>query len=276
MSILMNASGAFCTTTEELKALNDTPETCAIVSKSCTLHSHKGNPQPHVYHDQYGGSINNSGLPNPGYKYYHQLCNTFTKPYIISVAGFTIEDNRTILQHLAKDPSPSYIEFNLSCPNIPGKAQVGYDPEALFKYLTIIRQSYPKPYGLKLPPYLDNAHIVQTANIINSFKPAFITCCNSLGNGLIIDQTTKQPALKSLGGISGIYLKPTALGNVYSFRRLLSQDTNIIACGGIKNAKDVIEYLQAGASYIQIGTQLIKEGPKCFNRINKELNISLH
>jgi dihydroorotate dehydrogenase (fumarate) len=53
------------------------------------------------------------------------------KPYFISVSGLSEKDNVEIFKHLNTIKSINNIEFNLSCPNIIGKPQVGYD----FKYM---------------------------------------------------------------------------------------------------------------------------------------------
>ena len=127
--------------------------------------------------------------------------------------------------------------------------------------------------GLKLPPYFDPSHFDHVAKVINKYPDTikFITCINSLGNGLVIDPETDHPVIYpkgGLGGIGGDYCKPIALANVYQFYQRL--DIPIIGCGGVKHGTDVYEHIMAGASLVQIGTQLVKEGPGCFKRIERE------
>ena len=89
---------------------------------------------------------------------------------------------------------------------------------------------------------------------------------------LDVDLDTKSGLIEpknGLGGIGGDYCKPIALANVRQFYNLLN--IPIIGCGGIKNGTDIFEHILAGASAVQIGTQLVKEGPKCFARLEKEL-----
>ncbi len=71
------------------------------------------------------------GLPNLGYRAYAELIphlKRFGKPVIASVAGLGEEDFPTIAEAI-NAAQPDLIEVNLSCPNIPGKPQIGYDPE---------------------------------------------------------------------------------------------------------------------------------------------------
>ena len=123
---IMNASGCLCRTEDELLDLYNS-NFGAVVSKSCTLLPRNGNPEPRYYYDNFG-SVNSSGLPNLGYKFYANLYKTFTKkPYIISVGGLSLDDNCIILKYLNENAilDKNLVEINLSCPNIIGKPQIG-------------------------------------------------------------------------------------------------------------------------------------------------------
>lgn len=276
-SCIYNASGALCTTRDELAAIGNS-YAGAILSKSCTLESRTGNPEPR-YQKLPFGSINSMGIPNAGYKFYGDVADElkrFGKPYIVSVSGLTLEDNVAIVKHFSSIPAIDMLELNLSCPNIPGKPQVGYDFEMTKKMLYEIFAVNTKPLGIKLPPYFDFVHFEMMAKILNEFPLAFITCINSLGNGLAIDIATESAAIKpknGFGGIGGKYAKPTALANVRKFYELLNPKIAIVGVGGIESGSDVFEFLLCGASAVQIGTTLVEEGVKCFEKIASELNI---
>lgn len=264
---IYNASGVNCITKDDLDQLYTCEWTGAMVSKSCTLEPRTGNQCPRYAYIPGLGSINSSGLPNMGYKYYSELSYP-EKEYIISVAGLTLQDNLTIFDHY--NSYNNLIEFNLSCPNIKGKPQVGYSSSTMTEYLRKISEVYPKPFGLKLPPYFDISHFDRTADIINEFNISFITCINSIGNGLVIDPLTDQPIIKPIyGGLGGPSCKATGLANVKLFSERLN--TNIIGCGGISTGRDVYDYMLCGASACQIGTRLQEEGLGCFKRITTEL-----
>ena len=93
-SYLMNASGPKCTTWDELEVIGKSAST-AIVTKSCTMEFREGNPEPR-YSDLPLGSIQSMGLPNLGYKAYLEMVpqlKALGKPVVVSISGFSIEDN---------------------------------------------------------------------------------------------------------------------------------------------------------------------------------------
>ena len=259
---IMNASGVHCITKDNLDDLNDSISG-AIVTKSTTLEPRDGNPKPR-YYDNNVLSINSSGLPNLGYKFYIDVSNMIDKkkPYIVSVSGMSEEDNINIIKEINECTKIDGIELNLSCPNIIGKQQIGYDFEDMDSLLnnvnSIIHQRL--NFGIKLPPYSDICHFEMAANIINKYNIDTITCINSLGNGLVIDPLNEQVVIapkNGHGGIGGYVVKSIALSNVRKFYELTN--CKVIGCGGIRNGVDAFEHILCGASTIQIGTQLYKE-----------------
>ena len=271
---LTNASGAKCMTEDELNNLLQS-QAGAVVTKSCTIQSREGNPLPR-YIDLELGSINSMGLPNLGMDFYLQFAeqNQGKKPIFVSVAGLTLEENVEIIQKLNQSNANFAIELNLSCPNIAGKPQTGYDFERTQEVLKEIFSINQKPLGVKLPPYFDMVHFEQMAVILNQFPLAFVTCINSVGNGLYIDVEKEAVVIKpkdGFGGIGGDYIKPTALANVRMFYLLLKKDISIVGCGGIKSGIDIFEHILCGASAVQIGTQLMKEEVGVFSRLQEEL-----
>lgn len=275
-SYFFNASGPKCTTKEQLEALGDS-KSAVILSKSCTYEPREGNPEPR-YVPLELGSINSMGLPNLGYKKYAEfaplLKSKYNKPYFVSVSGLKLQDNLEIIKHLNTIEEIDAIELNLSCPNIVGKPQVCYDVEQTEEVLCEVTKICKKPLGVKLSPYFDFVHFEQMAALLNKHNIKFITCINSVGNALFIDPETESVVIKPKGGFGGLggnYIKPVALANVRKFRELLRADIDIIGVGGIEKGIDAFEFLLAGASAVQVGTTLAKEGPACFERLEKEL-----
>ena len=121
---IYNASGVRCTTKEDLNKLNNS-KSGVILSKSCTISHREGNIHPR-YWDNDILSINLSGLPNLGFEFYNNLKNK-NKPYIMSISGLSLEDNIFMLENI--NSHIDGIELNLSCPNIKGHSQTGYDFE---------------------------------------------------------------------------------------------------------------------------------------------------
>lgn len=269
---IYNASGVNCITLDELKELDDAMYCGAIVSKSCTLLPRDGNPLPRYYFDGFG-SINSSGLPNKGYEYYIDAVPHIQKPFFISVSGLSIDDNVTIMKKM--NDVDVMIELNLSCPNIIGKSQIGYDFEGMDKLLQRISGVYNRPggYGVKLPPYFDNIHFDICSGILYKYGISFITAINSLGNGLMINNETDTFRIApKKGGIGGKYCKPIALSNVYEHYLRLGDKLDIVGCGGVYDGMDVYEHILCGASAVQIGTTLLEEGIECFEYITNEFD----
>lgn len=273
---LMNASGVHCMTVEELTALENSAAG-AFITKSATLAPREGNPEPR-YADVPLGSINSMGLPNNGVDYYLDYALKYQMnheaPLFFSVAGTSVDENIALLQKIQDSDFQGVTELNLSCPNVPGKPQVAYDFPLTEKILMEVFQFFTKPLGVKLPPYFDMAHFDQMAEILNKFPLTYVNSINSIGNGLYIDPESDQVVIRpkeGFGGIGGEYVKPTSLANVRAFATRLKPEIKIIGTGGILTGQDAYEHLLCGATMLQIGTQLQKEGPAIFERIAQEL-----
>ena len=283
---IYNASGVKCKTQLELGYLYNINSPVSIVlSKSCTFDERIGNEGP-IYHEDIKNkiSINSSGLPNGGYKYYGEIAKHFKnsrtlmyskkKPFILSVSGMTLDDNLRICQYANNNKYIDAIELNLSCPNVIGKPQIGYEFDDMENVIRQVSETIDKrfPIGLKLPPYFDISHYDKAASIINEFKIDMITCINSIGNTLIVDTDAECVLIRpknGMGGLGGSYIKPIALANVNYFYKNTKCD--IIGCGGIVSGKDAFEHILCGASALQLGTIFSIEGLSAFDRINKEL-----
>ncbi len=193
----------------------------------------------------------------------------------LSVAGITLDDNLQMLHTIQDSAFNGFTELNLSCPNVPGKPQVGYDFGRVQEVLTAVFDFFTKPLGVKLPPYFDMAHFDQIAAILNRYPLAFVNTINSVGNGLVINAETETAVLKpkgGFGGIGGASIKPIALANVRALRLRLNPTIAIIGTGGVVNGQDVFEHLLCGADMVQIGSKFGFEGTPLFDRLNQELS----
>jgi len=273
---VMNASGVWCTTVEELNQIGHS-QAGAIVTKSMTLKERSGNPEPRFTVEE-GYSINSMGLPNPGVDYYCQHIKDLErggKPVIASIAGFSVQEYTELMARVAEQPFDA-VEVNLSCPNLEGKGIFAYDLETASKILEKLRGMLTKPMGVKLPPYLTRNEISQTAKRFIELGVDFVTLVNSYPLGCVIDADTRKLKIAPNGGVGGLggkALKPIALGQVLLFDQESDHKLTIIGVGGVDSGRDVMEYLIAGASAVQIATALHTESPSIFKRINKELSL---
>ena len=229
------------------------------------------------------------GIPNHGWKYYSNFATemfklaTNKKPFFVSVSGLSTEENLKILSKVKRNPDIHAVELNVSCPNIIGKPQLGYDPEGLSTFLDEVAKVWDisTPLGLKLPPYFDIAHFEAVSKVIKDHPMIqFITCCNSFGNGLVIDTETESVVIKpknGFGGVGGAPMKATTLANVHKFYQLLGDPEtsdspiDIIGCGGICSGEDLFQLILAGAKVCQVGTQLAVHGTTVLEQYQTEL-----
>ncbi len=272
----MNASGVHCMSIKDLQDLEKS-DAGAYITKSCTLEKREGNPSPR-YVDLALGSINSMGLPNLGFRYYLdyvlEVQQNQDTPIFFSIAGMSPEENLEMLDNIQKSAFSGITELNLSCPNVPGKPQLAYDFQATEQLLEKVFAFFKKPLGVKLPPYFDLAHFDQMAEILNKFPLTYVNSVNSVGNALYIDTEEEAVVIKpknGFGGLGGQYIKPTALANVRAFYTRLKPEIQIIGTGGIETGQDAFEHLLCGATMLQLGTALHKEGPEIFPRIIREL-----
>lgn len=271
---VFNTAGPADVTLKELEIIGKS-KSSAITMKSCTLDPREGNPEPR-YADLEFGSINSMGLPNLGYKAYvkfSKVLQKYKKPVIASISGMTLEDNIIIFKAFNNSPV-DIIEFNPGSPNTIGKPIVGYDPTETERLLEGISKVCKKPFGVKLPPYFDLVHYDQIAAVIKKYPVKFVTCINSLGNGLAIDVKTERPMIKPKGGFGGIgggYSKFHALANVRRFYELFEDKIQVIGVGGVYTGADAFEFILAGASAVQIGTAFLQKGPGIFETVQNEL-----
>ncbi len=204
---LMNAAGVRCQSSRDLDALVQS-HAGAYVTKSATPAPRPGNPSPRMATMPHG-SFNSMGLPNNGLAYYlnYVLADEQKRPgktNFLSLAGTSLDDNLAMLHQINDSAYQGFVELNLSCPNVPGHPQTGYDFEATRQTLEAVFEFYQKPLGVKLPPYFDMAHFDTIADILNQFPLSFVTTINSVGNGLIVNFETETAAIKPKGGFGGI------------------------------------------------------------------------
>ncbi|WP_390406938.1 dihydroorotate oxidase [Lacticaseibacillus jixiensis] len=276
-NVLMNASGVHCMTREELDELAQS-DAGTLVTKSGTLEARLGNPEPR-YHALTLGSINSMGLPNNGIDYYLDYALAFqakhpNTPIFMSVAGTGPADYQALAEKIQASTFAGLTEFNLSCPNVPGKPQIAYDLETTKAILDGLFKTFTKPAGIKLPPFFDLAQFDAMADLLNQYPLTFINSINSLGNGLMIDPDEDRALIRpkgGFGGIGGAYAKPIALANVRAFRQRLKPSIQIIGTGGVTTGRDAYDLILCGADIVQLGTVLQEEGVKAFTRISAEL-----
>lgn len=266
---VLSASGTFAYG-EEFSEFFDLGLLGGIITKGLSLAPKEGNPVPRIV-ETHCGMINSIGLENIGIPDFLNKKLPFLMRYdthtIVNFFGNTEDDYVRAAQALDKE-GISALEMNVSCPNVKkGGLEFGRDPEGLHALVKRVRFACSKPLIVKLSPMVTD--IVSIARAVQDAGADAVTCINTLP-AMAIDEKTRRPVLGNvIGGLSGPAIKPVALKIVWDVYRHIR--IPILASGGITSAEDVIQFMLAGATAVQIGSAALRD-PFCYLRIIEGIN----
>jgi dihydroorotate dehydrogenase (NAD+) catalytic subunit len=249
---ILVASGTFGYA-REMESLVDLDRLGGILPKTITVEPRMGNPAWRTVETSCG-LLNSIGLDNDGLEAFiaHHLpyLAALAAPVIVSIAGRSEQEYITMAEQLASAGGLDALELNISCPNVSGGVDFGTSPERCAAVVRGVRQSCDLPILAKLTPNVtDITGIAQAA----ADAGADAICLINTLLGMAVDWRGRRPLLgNDMGGLSGPAIKPVALRCVYQVAR--SVDVPLIGIGGIATLDDVMEFLVAGASAVQIGT----------------------
>lgn len=247
---IMPASGTF---SEELADVFDLDLLGAHVTKTITRGLREGNPTPRVC--EVGGAMLNSiGIPSKGVDAFlaHVVpfYRAYETPLVVSISGNTAAEFAQLCSEVTVE-GVAAIEVNISCPNIEedGKA-FAIRPSSTYDVMTRLRKATHLPLWAKLTP--NTGETPEVARAAEEGGADALVVANTL-LAMSIDVRTRRPRLGNLmGGLSGPPLKPLALRMAYQCAR--ATRIPVIGCGGISSAEDVMEFMIAGATAVQVGT----------------------
>jgi len=220
----------------------------AVVTKSVGLKEVEGYKNPTVINYSHG-LINAVGLASPGAKKFREELRKYLgeAPLIVSIFGSNPEEFAELVGYF---PFASGFELNLSCPHSEKFGlTVGSDPDLVKEIVRKTKKATDKPIFAKISPETD---IVEIGKAAEEGGADGVVAINTL-KGMKIDILTKRPILSNVsGGVSGEGIKPIAVKCVWDLYEELS--IPIIGCGGVTTWKDVIEFMLAGASAVEIGS----------------------
>ena len=140
---------------------------------------------------------------------------------------------------------------NLSCPNVAGGVDFATDPDVTQRVVAAVRQVCPLPHHREVDAERPT-NIVPIAQAAADAGADAVSLVNTFV-GMAIDWRRRRPILGNVtGGLSGPAIKPLALRLVWQVARAVP--IPIIGIGGITTIDDVMEFLVAGATAVQIGT----------------------
>lgn len=240
-----------------------------VVTKSIGREPRRGHPNPSLV-EVPGGFLNAMGLPNPGIDAYEHDVKTVVGKGVTcigSIFGAT-EEEFALLAARMDQAGAHAIELNVSCPHAKGVGtDIGCNPKLLKSVTEAARGATKKPLWVKMAPNVTS--VVEMARIAVDAGADAITCVNTL-KAIGIDVEARRPVLgNQIGGFSGAGLKPVAVRAVWDCAKEL--DVPIVGVGGIMNARDVVEFLMAGANAVQLGSVLIEKDAEAFGEIARDL-----
>ncbi|WBW49788.1 dihydroorotate dehydrogenase [Peptoniphilus equinus] len=249
----------------------------ALVSKGITWNPKSGNSGIRIYETP-SGILNSIGLENPGTKGF--LAHSFhamkklNDQLIINVGGNTEEEYLQSVE-LLNDYDFTAIELNISCPNVKhGGMAFGIETETAAAITKTVKAHTRHPLIVKLSP---NARdIVECAKAVEEAGADGVSLINTI-LGMAIDPYSQAIIFENTyAGLSGPAVKPIALRMVHQVAKVLT--IPIVAEGGITTAGDVVEFLLAGASLVEVGTanfmnpRVIQEIIEGFNTYLEEMD----
>ena len=244
----------------EYKTLFDVNRLGGISSKGLTLEPRQGNDGVRL-HETPSGLMNSIGLQNPGIPHFieHELPEMMAlKPVAIAnLSGSSLETYVEGAKLLDKTDVP-IIELNISCPNVSaGGAAFGMTCVGAAQAVQAVRAVTKKPLIVKLTPQSHELEKV-ALSCIEAGADA-ISLCNSF-QGIAIDIERGVPVFEKLkAGFGGPAVRPIAVRLVYEVVEAINKlpadkRVPVIAIGGIATWEDAVEFIMAGASAVQVGT----------------------
>lgn len=237
--------------------------------KGTTKDARFGNPTPRIAEVE-AGMINSVGLQNPGVdaviaNELPKLKQCFNKKVMANVSGFSIDDYVYTCEKLNGEDQIGWFEVNISCPNVHGGGLAfGTSAENAAAVTKAVKKVTDKPVIIKLSPNVTD--IVEIAKACEAEGADGISLINTL-LGMKINLKTKKPVVANkMGGFSGPAIKPVAVRMVYQVYDAVK--IPIVGMGGIQSAEDVIEFMLAGATAVQVGAANLVNPFACRDIIN--------
>jgi dihydroorotate dehydrogenase (NAD+) catalytic subunit len=279
---VLSASGTFGSGWEG-RQFSDLGHVGALVSKTVTLLPRPGNPPPRIWETP-SGMLNSIGLENKGVDYFvretlpkmRELAASGQKDgrrgprIVINIGGESIDDFVALAERFCSEGVHA-LEVNLSCPNVQeGKLLFSTDPRLTEQAVRAVKKVATVPVFAKLSPNVTD--VVAIAKGAEQGGADGLTAINTL-IGMAIDWRKRKPILgRGIGGLSGPAIKPVALRMVYQLAAAVRLP--IVGVGGVRSADDVLDFVCAGASAVQVGTSMFTD-PALMVRIVDEIRDKL-
>lgn len=243
---------------KEYEEYYDISKLGGVSTKGLTLNPKDGNEGIRLFETP-SGLMNSIGLENPGIQAFidNELDFLLSKDLItlVNIGGNNIEDYLEAVRLISKTEA-QMIELNISCPNVKsGGMAFGIKTCVAKDVVKKVRDVTDKPLIVKLSPNAND--IVEMAKACEEVGADALSLVNTF-NAMAIDIDRRKTVFNNkTAGLSGPAIKPIALRMTYEVSKAVN--IPVIGMGGIQNYRDVIEFIMAGASAVQVGTMNFTE-----------------
>src|SRR6185436_3192925 len=222
--------------------------------KGLFLAEREGHPPPRIVETP-AGMLNAIGLQGIGvHRFVRERLPELRAAgatVFVNICGTTLDEYVEVAKVLSDAEGVAAIELNISCPNIKeGGIQFGCSLDGTYGVVSAVRQATALPLIPKLTP-----NVTSVASFARASEDAGADAISLVNTflAMAIDVETRKPVLSNgMGGLSGPAIRPIAVRMVYECRQAVS--IPIIGMGGIMDARDVLEFMLAGATAVQVGT----------------------
>jgi dihydroorotate dehydrogenase (NAD+) catalytic subunit len=225
-----------------------------VAVKGLFLKERDGHPPPRIVETP-SGMLNAIGLQGIGiHRFIEEKMPGLRKRgavVLVNICGSTRDEYVELARILSDVEGVAALELNISCPNIKeGGITFGCDLGATFDVVSAVRRATRLPIVPKLTPNVtDVAAFARAAEDAGADAVSLVNTFLAMA----IDVETRRPKLSNvMGGLSGPAIRPIAVRMVYECARQVK--IPVIGMGGIADARDVIEFMIAGATAVQVGT----------------------
>jgi len=241
-----------------------------FVVKGLSQEPMAGNPPPRLF-ETAAGMLNAIGLQNIGARAFveeklPQLRKIKNTVVIANVYGYSTKDYEQTIRILNEGEGIAAYELNVSCPNVRyGGITFGQDPSLLAEVVASARGVSTRPLIVKLSPNVTNiARMARTAEDAGADAVSLVNTFLAMA----IDPVTRRPRISNVtAGLSGPAIKPIAVRMVYEVAQAVR--IPIIGIGGISTPEDVVEFLLAGATAVEVGTASFWDPRACERLVNE-------
>jgi dihydroorotate dehydrogenase (NAD+) catalytic subunit len=251
----------------EFSHLVDLNRLGGIVVKGLSAQPMAGAPPPRICETP-SGMVNAIGLQNIGVRAFVAeklpVLRRYQTAIIANVFGNTIAEYVEVIRVLEDAEGLAAYELNISCPNVEsGGSEFSSDPSLTSQVVAAARKAANRrPLWVKLAPNLSDIRFF--AKAAEEAGADALTVANTYP-ALCIDSHTRTPLLGNItGGLSGPAIRPITLRLVWEVYKTVA--IPVIGLGGIEKPEDVMGYLIAGATAVEVGTAHFID-PKASERI---------